>query len=141
MNLYAETSAVVAWLLDEPTAESVRAPLAEAEVVIASDLTVAECERVLVRAAATAILEPARATLLRRRLIEASLKWYLLRLEDEVMDRVRRPFPHEPIRTLDALHLSSCLVARTAVPDLTVLSLDQRVRSNARELGFEILPT
>ncbi len=47
MNLYAESSAVLAWLLDEPTAPGVRRLLGEAEVIVASDLTLIECDRVL----------------------------------------------------------------------------------------------
>jgi uncharacterized protein with PIN domain len=44
VNLYAESSAVLAWLLDEPTAPSIRAALAGAEMVLASDLTLLECD-------------------------------------------------------------------------------------------------
>ena len=39
MNLYVESSAVLAWLLDEATAPAVRRLLGEAEVIVASDLT------------------------------------------------------------------------------------------------------
>lgn len=56
------------------------------------------------------------------------------------MERARRPFPVEPIRTLDALHLASALVARSAEAGLMLLTLDQRVRENAQRLGFETLP-
>jgi uncharacterized protein with PIN domain len=52
VNLYAESSAVLAWLLDEPTAPAVRRLLGEAEVIVASDLTLIECDRVLLRAVA-----------------------------------------------------------------------------------------
>lgn len=62
------------------------------------------------------------------------------KLFDEIVERSRRPFPVEPIRTLDAIHLASALVLRVAFPDLVVLSLDRRLRASAQELGFEILP-
>jgi len=52
VNLYAESSAVLAWLFDEPTAPEVRTLLGEAGVVVASDLTLIECDRVLLRAVA-----------------------------------------------------------------------------------------
>src|SRR5262249_49408726 len=52
VNLYAESSAVLAWLLDETSAPNVRQLLAAAETVVASDLTLIECDRVLLRAAA-----------------------------------------------------------------------------------------
>jgi uncharacterized protein with PIN domain len=50
MNVYVESSAVLAWLLGEEDARRVREVLAHAGLVIASDLTVLECDRVLVRA-------------------------------------------------------------------------------------------
>jgi len=52
MSLYAESSAVLAWLLDEAAGTFVRQTLAETEIVLASDLTLIECDRVLHRAAA-----------------------------------------------------------------------------------------
>ena len=64
----------------------------------------------------------------------------MLRLHSDVVERARQPFPVEPIRTLDALHLASALSARAAVPGLSVLTLDERIRQNARELGFPLLP-
>jgi hypothetical protein len=63
-----------------------------------------------------------------------------LRLDLEVIERARRPFPGEPIRTLDALHLASALVARAAVPGLALLTLDAAVREAGRGLGFAVLP-
>jgi predicted nucleic acid-binding protein len=56
------------------------------------------------------------------------------------MERARLPFPHEPIRTSDALHIASALFGRGAIPDLALLTLDERIRTAARELGFKILP-
>jgi uncharacterized protein with PIN domain len=45
VRLYAESSAVLAWLLGEESASRLRALLAEAEIVVASDLTLIECAR------------------------------------------------------------------------------------------------
>ncbi|HXH07107.1 MAG TPA: type II toxin-antitoxin system VapC family toxin [Vicinamibacterales bacterium] len=60
MRLYAESSAVLAWLLDEPDGVTVRERLARAEIVVASDLTLIECERVLLRAGALGHVPAAR---------------------------------------------------------------------------------
>lgn len=57
-----------------------------------------------------------------------------------VLDRARRPFPVEPLRTLDALHLASALTAMETLGDVAVLSLDRRVRTAARASGLELLP-
>jgi hypothetical protein len=37
--------------------------------------------------------------------------------------------------------LATALVARSAVPGIALLSLDDRVRRGGRQLGFELLPT
>lgn len=140
MNLYAESSAVLAWLLDEPTAPAVRRLLSKAEVVIASDLTLIECDRVLHRAAALRELTEAEAADRRAHLSAAADHWHMLRIAGEVVDRARQPFPGDPIRTLDALHLASLLVARSAVAGLRLLSLDERVRRAARGLGVAVEP-
>jgi len=72
--------------------------------------------------------------------VAAASHWQILHLAREVADRARQPFPAEPIRTLDAIHLASALTARAAVAGLALLSLDDRVRSAGRKLGFELLP-
>lgn len=140
MNLYAESSAVLAWLLDEPKAPEIRTSLAEAEVVLASDLTLLECDRALIRTVNTGEFTEAEAADERARLNQAAAHWMLLSLTPDIVERARRPFPVEPIRTLDALHLASALVARAAVPGIALLALDHRVRACARELGFPLLP-
>jgi predicted nucleic acid-binding protein len=138
MRLYAESSAVLTWLLGDTRDEDVRGCLASAELVIASDLTLVECDRVLIRAVALGELTEADAASRRADLTAAAAHWTVLRIGGEVIDRARRPFANEPIRTLDALHLASALAARAAVPDLAVLSLDDHIRTNARTLGFDL---
>ena len=47
---------------------------------------------------------------------------------DGVLARAGSPFPVEPVRTLDAIHLATALELATAFPDLRVLSFDRRTR-------------
>lgn len=126
MILYAESSAVLAWLLGEPDSERVREALASAELMLSSELTLIECERVLIRAVVTGAAR--------------EQHWTLLSFDPEVAERARRPFPNEPIRTLDALHLAWLLFARSLVPETVLLSRDARLRSAAHDLGFALLP-
>jgi predicted nucleic acid-binding protein len=140
VTLYAESSAVLAWLLDEPGGAGVRQRLTEAEITVASDLTLIECDRVLLRAAAVGELTEADAADRRAHLVTAAARWHVLRISGEIVDRARRPFPGDPIRTLDAIHLASALLARSVVPGLALLSLDDRVRAAARKLGLPIQP-
>ena len=140
MNLYAESSAVLGWLLDESSAADVRRSLVAAEIIVASDLTLIECDRVMLRAAALGELTEAEAADRRAHLTAAASHWQVLRIAPEIVERARQPFPGEPIRTLDAIHLASALVARTAVVGLTLLSLDDRVRKAGKKLGLDVIP-
>lgn len=140
MNLYAESSAVLAWLLGEPEGAGVRERLSEAAIVLSSDLTLVECDRVLIRAVSTARISEAAAADRRGRLNQAAEHWAVLRIGEEIVERARRPLPLEPIRTLDAIHLAAALHARALVPETRLLSLDERVRAIGVELGFELVP-
>ena len=140
MSLYVESSGVLAWLLDEAAGRDVRHLLAHAPAVVASDLTLIECDRVLLRAAALGELTEAEAADRRAHLTTAASHWHVLRMSPEIVERARQPFPGEPIRTLDAIHLASALVARSALPGLEVLSLDDRIRKAARRLGLGLRP-
>jgi predicted nucleic acid-binding protein len=140
VNLYAESSAVLGWLLDEHSAADVRRLLSAAEIIVASDLTLIECDRVVLRAAALGELTEAEAADRRARLTAAASHWQILRVAPEIVERARQPFPGEPIRTLDAIHLASALVARTAIAGLALLSLDDRVRKAGKKLGLDIIP-
>lgn len=140
MNLYAESSAVLAWLLDEPTAPTIRMLLASADLALTSDLTLLECQRAIIRLVGLGQITEAEAADNRARLSQTAAHWYLLAIDRDIVERASHPFPVEPIRTLDALHLASALVARTVVPDIALLSLDHRVRACAHTLGFQLLP-
>lgn len=140
MNLYAESSAVLAWLLDEPTAPTIRTSLASADLVLASDLTLLECQRALIRLVSLDQMTEAEVADHRGRLTQTAAHWTLLAIDSDIVERASHLFPVEPIRTLDALHLASALVARTAVPGIAMLSLDHRVRACAQALGFQLLP-
>ncbi len=140
MNVYAESSAVLAWLLGERRGKATGEILGRAEAVFGSDVTLVECDRGLIRLAASGAIREADAAGQRAALAAASNRWHVLRVSTEMVERARRPFPVEPVRALDALHLSSVLAARRAMPDIGVLSLDERVRTNAAALGFPILP-
>jgi predicted nucleic acid-binding protein len=141
VNLYAESSAVLAWLLDEPTAPDIRRLLNEAEVIVASDLTLIECDRVLLRTVALKEMTEGEAADRRAHLTAAAAHWQILRMAAEVVERARQPFPAEPIRTLDAIHLASLLTGRSAIRGLALLSLDERVRQAAKGLGVELIPS
>jgi predicted nucleic acid-binding protein len=140
MTLYAETSAVLRWLFDEPRSAEIDALLRRADKVLCSRLTLIEVRRVVRRMVAIGQLDEARAADVFDAFALAVARWGVLDLSREVTDRAEDRFPIEPVRALDALHLASALNLRHAVSELCVLSTDERIRANGLRLGFEVVP-
>jgi predicted nucleic acid-binding protein len=55
-----------------------------------------------------------------------------------VLTRVRRPFPVEPVRTLDAVHLATAELLGEPPQLISIVTRDDRVRENATALGYFI---
>jgi len=140
LNIYAESSAVLAWLLGEPAGRRVRKVLRRAELVLASDLVLIECDRVLIRAVTLGEIDEAAAADRRAHLNAAASHWHVYRLSLDIVERARHPFPVEPVRTLDAIHLASALAVRSTIPSVELLSLDDRIRRAVEQLGFCLQP-
>ncbi len=140
MILYADSSALLAWLLEEPGKERVGALLADADQIVASVITPLECVRALRRGRRIGRFSDEVAEQAERLLRTLQTGWTVLGLTDDIIDRALGPFPAEPVRTLDALHLATADVARQSLGALTVLSLDQRVRRNTAAMGLAVAP-
>ncbi len=140
MIVYAESSAVLSWLLGEPPGPAVRRTLEAAEFVVASDLTLVECDRAFHRVHSLGELSTERFVELRSELVRLASGWVLLRVSDEIVERARDAFPEGPIRSLDALHLASALHTAALIPETALLTHDERVRRCALALGLRLLP-
>ena len=140
MTVYVESSAVLAWLLDQPGGWQAFEDLRAADQVLTSELTMIECERVLHQHVAVGRLGVETAQGLRAELAEVASDWSVASIGVEVVDRARASFPDDRIRTLDAIHLASALSARARIGDVDLLTLDDRLRANGVLLGFRVLP-
>ena len=127
-------------MLGEAVGSRVREVLRRAELVMASDLVLIECDRVLIRTVKLGEIDESTAADRRAHLNAAAAHWHLCRLSLDIVDRARRPFPSEPVRTLDAIHLASALAVRSTVPSVELLSLDDRIRRAGEQLGFRLQP-
>jgi predicted nucleic acid-binding protein len=136
-SLYVETSAILTWLLGQKRADEVRATVDAAEVVVTSSLTFTETERAVVRAEHERLIRAADGQRLRGILRRASSGWMRMMVTEDVLARAGRPFPVEPLRTLDAIHLATALAFTSGFSDLRLLSLDRRILDNARALGID----
>lgn len=140
MIIYAESSAVLAWLLGEPAEARIRPVLDDADRIMTSALTGVECARALGRARATRRISAVEELAALQLLDRAEAGWDVVALGDDVLRRARAPFPADPVRTLDALHVATALFLRDAIGPVAILSLDDRLRACVVALGFEALP-
>ena len=133
---YVESSALVAALLERDTAVIRKIPPGTQQMT--SALTMAEAARALIRARATGRLTAGEERAAARALQTFERRCFILDVDRAVLDRVRRPFPVEPIRTLDAVHLATAELIGEAPPLVTIVTRDDRVRQNARALGYTV---
>jgi uncharacterized protein len=137
---YVDSSAVLAVLLQEERAEDVRCAMRAASTVVTSALTAVECSRALIHAQKVGRIDDDAERSLQASLAEADAEWSVYSLSARVLARARAPMPANPIRTLDALHIATVLTLRESFSDLTVVSLDNRMRDCVAALGLPILP-
>jgi predicted nucleic acid-binding protein len=105
---------------------------------VTSALTVAEAARAIVRARATGRLSPADERAAIRAVQQFARRSDLVGVTDAILSRAGRPFPVEPIRTLDAVHLATAELLDEPPQLVTIITRDARVRDNARALGYPV---
>lgn len=133
---YIESSALLAALLEGDVAA--RSAVAGGGRRVTSALTFAECARAIIRARVAQ-----RLSLTDERSAIAWLEQFkrrcdILAVREEVLERSGRPFPIEPVRTLDAIHLASAESLGVPPQLVTIVTRDGRVRDNARALGYAV---
>jgi len=131
-----ESSALVAALLEHDTTVMTRPP--GGAQFVTSALTVAEAGRAIIRARATGRLTVEDAQAAVRALRTFERRCFILDVDKAVLARARRPFPIEPIRTLDAVHLATTELLGEAPQLVTIVTRDARVRENAQALGYMV---
>jgi predicted nucleic acid-binding protein len=131
-----ESSALVAALLEGDLAVVKNAP--RGTQLVTSALTLAEAGRAIIRARVTGRLTAEEERAAVRALRTFARRCFTLDVDRAVLDRVRRPFPVEPIRTLDAVHLATAELLGESPPLVTIVTRDERVRKNAESQGYAV---
>ena len=133
---YIETSALVAAVLEGDTAakSSIRAQGQR----FTSALTGAEASRAILRARLLGriTVQQQRAALLT--LQRFARRCHIVSVTQTILSHVGRPFPVEPIRTLDAIHLATAEALGDPPALVTIITRDVRVRANATALGHPV---
>src|SRR5579859_7122024 len=133
---YVETSALLSAIL-EGDAAAVRVLRSDGRH-ITSALTVAEAHRAIVRARVSGRIGPEDERALVRAVATFARRCEIVAISEDVLARAGRPFPHEPVRTLDAIHLATLDWLSESPQLVTVLTRDTRVEANARALGYRV---
>ena len=133
---YMESSALVAALLERDTA--IVKKIRRGTQQLTSALTLAEAARAIMRARTTGRLTADEEQAALRALRTFERRCFILDVGRAVLDRVRRPFPVEPIRTLVAVHLATAELLGEPPPLITIVTRDGRVRANAEALGYTV---
>jgi predicted nucleic acid-binding protein len=105
---------------------------------VTSALTIAEAARAVVRARVGERLtaDDERAAIRALRVFER--RCYVVAVTEDVIARAGRPFPVEPVRTLDAVHLATAELLSEPPQLVTIVTRDRRVRENAEALGYAV---
>ena len=105
---------------------------------VTSTLTIAESHRSLIRAYATNRIDARKLRAAARAVNTFAARCDLVAVTDQVLSRASRPFPLEPVRTLDAIHLATAEVVSEHPAMVTIVTRDERIRLNAAALGYEV---
>ena len=105
---------------------------------VTSSLTWAEVARAVVRARCARRLDAQAEAVAIRDIDRLARRCEHVDVSDEILERAGRPFPIEPVRTLDAIHLATLEALGEPPQCVLVVTRDARVRANARALGYAV---
>ena len=127
--LYLDTSAVLRAILEGGASPDLEARIARAPVLITSRLSLVESSRALHRLRQLGQISETKLADADRGLNAVSARCELWELTPSVCERARQVAPAKSLRTLDALHLATFVMARERIEDLELVTADQRLRS------------
>jgi predicted nucleic acid-binding protein len=105
---------------------------------VISALTATETMRAIVRARFVERISAQRYRNVLRNLSRFLKKCFVAEVNESVLERAGRPFPIEPVRTLDAIHLATLENLGASPAQVIVVTRDHRVRDNAIALGYQV---
>lgn len=131
-----ESSALLAALLEQDPAaiRALRAPGRR----VTSAITFAEANRAVVRARVAGRLTVTQERDAVRALQTFERRCIIVTVSDWVLTRAGHPFPVEPVRTLDAIHLATAELLGEPPQLVTIVTRDARIRDNAKAMGYQI---
>lgn len=130
--LYLDTSAVLRAVLEGGTTPDIEKKIGAAGTLITSRLALVEAGRVFLRIRAGGEASEEQLADAGRELDALWARCDIWELTPLVCEMACQVAPTRPLRTLDALHLATYLLARRRIAGLELLSADQRLLDAAR---------
>jgi predicted nucleic acid-binding protein len=132
--LYIDTSVALRATLEQGTTPEIEARIAAAPVLVTSRLSLVESARAWFRLRQQGSVPESRLADARRELDSLWSRCELWELTPAVCDLASQVAPDRALRTLDALHLSTFLLARRRIEGLEILTADQRLEEAAHSI-------
>jgi predicted nucleic acid-binding protein len=129
--LYLDTSVVLRATLERGTTPEIEQRVAAAPVLVTSRLSLVESARALLRVRAEGSVPESRLADARRELDGLWNRCELWELSPAVCGLAALLAPDKPLRTLDALHLATFILARGRIEGLQLLTADHRLEDAA----------
>jgi predicted nucleic acid-binding protein len=129
--LYLDTSVALRASLEQGTTPEIEQRIADAPALVTSRLSLVESARALLRVRSQGGVPERRLADARRELDGLWSRCELWELSPQVCDLATLLVPDRPLRTLDALHLATFLLARRRIEGLELLTADRRLEEAA----------
>ena len=132
--LYLDTSVALRATLEQGTTPQIEQRIASAPVLVTSRLALVESARALLRLRVQGGVPESRLADARRELDSLWHRCELWELSPAVCDLAALLAPDRALRTLDALHLATFLLARGRIEGLELLTADKRLEEAASSI-------
>ena len=135
MNAYVDSSVLLRFVFGEPGRLHEWPKVTRA---LSSELIRVECLRTVDRARIQLGLDEGDVAEKRADVLGRLQAFDLVRIDARVLERAAEPFP-TLVRSLDAIHLATAILARKDVPELVFATHDGNLANAARAEGFSVL--
>jgi predicted nucleic acid-binding protein len=129
--IYLDTSVALRATLEQGTTPEIESRIASAPVLVTSRLSLVESARALLRVRLQGGMAESLLADVRRELDTLWSRCELWELSPAVCNLAALLVPDKALRTLDALHLATFLIARGRIEGLELLTADRRLEDAA----------
>ena len=126
--LYVDSSAFLRATVEAGTSPEVERMIADSDTLLTSRLALVESARALSRLRRLRELSESRLAQAERDLRALIARCEIWDIDEKVCDLASHIAPNRNLRTLDALHLATFLLAQRSIESLKLLTTDDRLR-------------